>query len=78
MMEKIKKLREKTGAPVMEIKKALDEVGGDVKLAENILVKRGEQVAEKKAKAARKKERGPLCSFFHKLNKMLGRFSAPK
>jgi len=51
-MEKIKELREKTGAGVMDVKKALDEANGDVKAAEKILQKRGAMIAEKKADRA--------------------------
>jgi len=48
-MEKLKELREKTGAGVMDIKKALDEAGGDMEKAEKILRERGAMIAEKKA-----------------------------
>jgi len=51
-MEKIKKLREKTGAGVMDIKKALDEAKGDEKKAEKILKARGIEIVEKKANRA--------------------------
>jgi len=51
-MEKIKKLREKTGAGVMDIKKALDEAGGDEKKAEELLKARGVEIAEKKSERA--------------------------
>ena len=48
-MEKIKKLREKTGAGVMDIKKALDGADGDEKKAEELLKARGVEIAEKKS-----------------------------
>jgi elongation factor Ts len=51
-MEKIKELREKTGAGVMDIKKALDESNGDMEKAEKILRTRGAIIAEKKADRA--------------------------
>jgi len=51
-MEKIKNLRERTGAGVMVIKKALDETGGDEKKAEKILRERGVEIAAKKAERA--------------------------
>jgi elongation factor Ts len=51
-MEDIKKLREKTGAGVMQIKQALDEAKGDLKKAEEILKKRGVEMAAKKSERA--------------------------
>jgi elongation factor Ts len=47
--ELVKKLREMSGAPMMECKKALDEAHGDVELAFTILRKRGLAAAAKKA-----------------------------
>jgi elongation factor Ts len=47
--ETVKKLREMSGAPMMECKKALDEAGGDVEKAFTILRKRGKAAAAKKA-----------------------------
>lgn len=40
MMEKIKELRERTGAGMVDCKKALDEVAGDIEKAIEILRKR--------------------------------------
>lgn len=48
-MEDIKTLREKTGAGVMDAKKALEESAGDMKKAEAWIQKRGIMKAEKKA-----------------------------
>jgi len=48
-MEDIKKLREKTGAGVMDAKKALEESDGDMKKAEAWIAKKGLVKAEKKA-----------------------------
>ncbi|MDD3669539.1 MAG: translation elongation factor Ts [Alphaproteobacteria bacterium] len=45
----VKELREKTGAGMMECKKALAEVGGDLEKAIDFLRKKGLSVAEKKA-----------------------------
>ncbi len=45
----VKELREKTGAGMMECKKALSEVGGDLEKAVDFLRKKGLSVAEKKA-----------------------------
>jgi elongation factor Ts len=47
--EEVKKLREMTGAPMMECKSALEEAGGDVDKAFTILRKRGKAAAAKKA-----------------------------
>lgn len=51
MLEKIKELREKTGAGIMEAKKALEEAGGDMTKAEAVIRERG------LAKAAKKTDR---------------------
>jgi elongation factor Ts len=48
-MDDIKKLREKTGAGVMDAKKALEESKGDMKKAEEWIAKKGIAKAEKKA-----------------------------
>jgi elongation factor Ts len=47
--EGIKQLREETGAGVMDCKRALDEAGGDVEKAKQILREKGIAGAEKKA-----------------------------
>ena len=47
--EHVRKLREMTGAPMMECKKALEEANGDPELAFTILRKRGQASAAKKA-----------------------------
>ncbi len=44
----IRKIREKTGAPVMRIKRLLEEVNGDEKKAEQILRKEGFEKASKR------------------------------
>jgi len=46
--EQIKKLREETSAPVMEIKRALEEAGGDEEKAKAILREKAVTRAEKK------------------------------
>ncbi len=48
-IEEVQKLREETGAGVMSCKKALDEAGGDMKKAAEILKKKGLEKADKKA-----------------------------
>ncbi len=62
-MEKIKELREKTGAGVMDIKKALDEANGDAAKAEELLKARGAMIAEKKAD--RETAQGLIDSYVH-------------
>ena len=46
MLTKIKKIREATGAGMMEIKRALEEAGGDEGKAREILQKRGQEKAQ--------------------------------
>ncbi|MCX8029738.1 MAG: translation elongation factor Ts [Brevinematales bacterium] len=48
-MELVKQLKEKTGAGLMDCKKALEETGGDVEKAVRILREKGFAAAEKKA-----------------------------
>lgn len=48
-MQDVKKLREMTGAGMLDCKKALEETGGDVEKAKEILRKKGLAKAEKKA-----------------------------
>lgn len=48
-LEQIRKLRSQTRAPVLACKKALEETGGDIKRACEILRKRGIRIAEEKA-----------------------------
>lgn len=45
----VKKLREATGASVMECKKALENAGGDIEKALGFLKEQGSKTAEKKA-----------------------------
>ena len=52
MINSIKKLREQTGLSVADIKRALDESGGDEKKALEILAGRGIEIAEKKSSRA--------------------------
>ena len=48
-IESIKKLREETGAGVLEAKNALEETNGDLAKAREILMKKAEAKAAKKA-----------------------------
>ncbi len=67
MMEKIKQLREATGAGVMMAKKALEETGGDVEKAIEVVRAKGA------AKAAEKSERsmgsGRIYCYSHQTGK---------
>lgn len=47
--EMVRKLRERSGLPMMDCKKALEETGGDENAAMELLRKRGAAAAEKKA-----------------------------
>ena len=59
----VKKLREETGAGMMECKKALGEAGGDFEKAKIILRKRGIAIADKKS--ARAAKEGIIASYIH-------------
>src|SRR5271169_6111416 len=61
--EDVKKLREASGAPMMECKKALEESGGDQEKAHTILRKRGQATAAKKA--GRVAAEGLIGSYVH-------------
>ena len=49
MTNKIKQLREETGVGIMECKKALEQSGGDLQKAKEVLKKRGLEIAAKKS-----------------------------
>ncbi len=59
----VKKLREETGAGMMECKKALGEAAGDFEKAKLILRKRGIAIADKKS--ARAAKEGIIASYIH-------------
>ncbi len=61
--EQVKKLREMSGAPMMECKKALEEAGGDPEKAFTILRKRG--IASAAKKASRTATEGLVGSYIH-------------
>src|SRR5579862_2266547 len=61
--EDVKKLRELSGAPMMECKKALEEAEGDHEKAYTILRKRGQAAAAKKA--GRLAAEGLIGSYVH-------------
>ena len=59
----IKELRERTGAGIMDCKRALEETAGDLSKAEEILVKQG--IASAAKKATRSTEEGIVESYIH-------------
>ena len=66
--ELVKKLREISGAPMLECKKALEEAGGDEEKAFTVLRKRGQAVAAKKA--GRATSEGVVGTYIHAGGKM--------
>src|SRR5438874_6806210 len=61
--ELIKELRDKTGAGIMECKKAIDDALGDMGTAELLIKERGLAMAEKKA--GREAGQGLIDSYIH-------------
>jgi elongation factor Ts len=61
--ERIKELREITGAGIMECKKALDDALGDLTKAQQLIKERGLALAEKKA--GREAGQGLIDSYVH-------------
>jgi elongation factor Ts len=59
----VKELRDKTGAPMMDCKKALTDAKGDIEAAVVLLRKRGASVAERKA--GRATSEGSVASYIH-------------
>src|ERR1700740_2078217 len=59
----VKELREKTGAPMMDCKRALTEAKGDMEQAVVLLRKKGVSVAAKKA--TRVTSEGSVASYIH-------------
>jgi elongation factor Ts len=59
----VKELRDKSGAPMMDCKKALAEAKGDIEQAIVLLRKRGTAVAERKA--GRVTSEGAVASYIH-------------
>ncbi len=62
-MEKIKQLREQTGAGIMDCKRALEESGGDLDKAEEYLRKQG--IASASKKAGRAANQGLIIAYIH-------------
>jgi elongation factor Ts len=59
----VKQLRDRTGAGMMECKKALMETGGDIEKAVDYLRKKGIAAADKKA--SRSTKQGVVASYIH-------------
>lgn len=68
MLESIKRIREQTGLSVADIKRALDEAGGDEQKALANLRERGHKIAEKKS--GRKAEEGIVDTYIHSTKKV--------
>lgn len=69
-VDQIKKLREETGAPVIRVKKVLEEQKGDEKKTIKILMNEGFEKAAKRAE--RETRSGILCSYSHHTQKVVG------
>lgn len=67
-MEQVKKLREQTGAGVVDVKKALDEADGDGEKARELLKKKGQDKALKKND--REVLEGVIGSYIHSNGKV--------
>jgi elongation factor Ts len=67
-MELVKKLREQTGISILECKKAIEEAGGDLTKAAEILRKKGFEKA--KAKSSRATNQGAIGSYIHMKGKI--------
>ena len=61
--ETVKELRERSGAGIMECKRALEETGGDIEKAAVILKERGQAAAAKRA--GREANEGLVGSYIH-------------
>lgn len=67
-IKSIKKLREKTGAGVMEVKRALEESSGDEKKAEKWIQKKG--LVKAKKREGREASEGVIASYIHHSGKV--------
>ncbi|MFC1600492.1 elongation factor Ts [Patescibacteria group bacterium] len=68
--DQIRKLRDETGAPVMRVKKVLEELKGDEKKALKILKKEGFEKAAKRVE--RETKAGKLFVYTHHNEKVVG------
>ncbi len=63
MIDQIKELRDKTGVSVAQCKKALEEAGGDIAKALEVLRAQGAEVAQKKS--GRTLKAGTVSAYIH-------------
>jgi elongation factor Ts len=63
LIEKIKQLREETAAGMMDVKRALEESGGDIEAARRVLRERGQALAAKKS--SREATEGLIEAYVH-------------
>lgn len=68
LIKKVKRLREELGLGIMEIKAALEKVGGDEKKAKEILKEMGFEKAKKRAK--REVAQGRVATYTHTTGKI--------
>jgi len=68
--DQIRKIRDKTGAPVMRVKKVLEEVKGDERKATTILTKEGFEKAAKRA--SRETGAGIVVAYTHHNQRVVG------
>lgn len=68
--QQIRQLKEKTGAPVMSVKKVLEEYKGDEKKAFDVLMKEGFEKVEKRSD--RETKAGTLGVYIHHTQKVVG------
>jgi elongation factor Ts len=64
----VKTLREKTNAGMMDCKRALEEVGGDIEKAEDLLRKKG--IMKAGSKSSRATKEGIIASYIHMQGKV--------
>jgi elongation factor Ts len=67
-LEKVKQLREETAISLGECRKALEESGGDVEKAKDVLRKMGRSLAEKRI--SKEAKSGIIYSYLHSNNKV--------
>ena len=69
-IELIKKLKEETGAPIIRVKKVLEEFGGDEKKSFDVLQKEGFEKASKRE--GRETSQGKVFVYAHHTGKVVG------
>ncbi len=62
-LDLVKQLREETGVSLMECKKAIEETGGDIEIAKDLLRKKGQAMAAKRL--GRDVGEGIITSYIH-------------